>query len=125
MRTRVRAHQQHLWDDEIRHKANGGLNCCSSNIFNNLHNNNNNGSNGHGDGACIHNNHPSKCNGSDKLPAELFAISFNERMRRHSTMSHKIVIQHSNESHFNIEFIKWPSSKNLALIHRNESVNAI
>lgn len=87
---------QHLWDDS---KANGGLNGCSSNIFNNIHNNNNNGSNGHNDGACIFNNHNNHLsNGSDKLPPELFAISYSERMRRHSTMSHKIVI-HPNSNH--------------------------
>ncbi|XP_055317882.1 anion exchange protein 3 isoform X2 [Sitodiplosis mosellana] len=84
---------QHLWDDEIRNKANGGLNTYGSTIFNHIHNNNIHGINGLGDGACInnnHNNHMNQCNGSDKLPPDLFAISFSERMRRHSTMSHKI-----------------------------------
>lgn len=91
--------QQHLWDDEMRNKANGGLNACGSTIFNNLQNNNCNGINivnEHGDGngnACINNNQQNQFNGSDKFSPELFAISYSERMRRHSTMSHKIVIQ--------------------------------
>lgn len=90
--------QQHLWDDEMRNKANGGLNACGSTIFNNLQNNNCNGINivnEHGDGngnACINNNQQNQFNGSDKFSPELFAISYTERMRRHSTMSHKIVI---------------------------------
>lgn len=83
---------QHLWEDEIRNKANGGLNTCGSNIYNNIHNNNNNGINGYDDGA---NHHPTQCKGSDKLPSELFAISFSEQMRRHSTMSYTIVIEES------------------------------
>lgn len=62
----------------------GGLNGRNNSIFSNLHFNNNNGLN----------NHQSQCDGpADKLPPELFAISFTERMRRHSTMSHKIVIK--------------------------------
>ncbi|XP_031622600.1 anion exchange protein 3 isoform X2 [Contarinia nasturtii] len=90
---------QHLWDDEMRNLANGSLNTCGSNNFNNIHNNNCNGINGHGDEACInnnHNNHLNQCNGSDKIPSELFAISFGERMRRHSSMSHRISL--SNDS---------------------------
>lgn len=86
-----------MWDDEIRNRANSGVNTGGGSIFNNIHNNNNHGINGTADGGgtCInnnHNNHMNQCNGPDKLPPELFAISFSERMRRHSTMSHKIVI---------------------------------
>lgn len=98
--------QQHLWEDETRNKANGGLNACGSSIFNNMQNNNCNGFNGQSDGnsndngnTCINNNHQNQCNGSDKVSPELFAISFTERMRRHSTMSHKIVIKPKHIDH--------------------------
>lgn len=70
-----------MWDDE-RNKNNGGSHACNNNNYNNAGGNNNASNNG------------TNCmpNGFEKSPPDFFSISYNEHMRRHSTMSHRIVI---------------------------------
>lgn len=98
---------QYLWEDDMRYKNKecGGSNAC--------HNNNNNhndagisASNNDDNYANInHTNHmPQNNNGFEQSSSDLFSISYNEHKRRHSTMSHRIVI---NKPKFHLTLTIW------------------
>lgn len=71
-------HKQYLW--EIK----SGSVACNNNADGILNGTNN-----------IHSNVHQFDNGLDKTASDLFAISYSELTRRHSTMSHRIVMRMS------------------------------